>query len=245
MPDAKDREQVPDKESILRGALRLARENRMIIVLSIALLVFVYLLQNVMSGDIRRIDGIAYQFFVVRLRRDWLTPIMQSFTSLSAPVVLAVMLIVVAAFAPGRMPGRFAAANLVGIVALNYALKEIVQRPRPEGFRLIAESGYSFPSGHSMIAMGFYGLLAWMAWTYERDPVVRRVSVLGFSTVVILVGISRIYLGVHYASDVIAGFCLSLAWLALYTTMVGPILLPEKKTNLGADQTSLMGKLEE
>ena len=162
MPDAKDREQVPDKESILRGALRLARENLMIIVLSVALLLFVYLLQNVMSGDIRRIDGIAYQFFVVRLRRDWLTPIMQSFTSLSAPVVLAVMLISVAAFAPGRMPGRFAAANLVGIVALNFALKEIVQRPRPEGFRLIAETGYSFPSGHSMVAVAFYGFLIWL-----------------------------------------------------------------------------------
>ena len=206
MPDAKDREQVPDKESILRGALRLARENRMIIVLSIALLVFVYLLQNVMSGDIRRIDGIAYQFFVVRLRRDWLTPIMQSFTSLSAPVVLAVMLIVVAAFAPGRMPGRFAAANLVGIVALNFALKEIVQRPRPEGFRLIAETGYSFPSGHSMVAVAFYGFLIWLIIRYEEDRLQRWIWSLALFFVVIMIGISRVYLGVHYFSDVVAGY---------------------------------------
>jgi len=227
VPDAKDRDQVPDKESILRGALRLARENRMIIVLSIALLVFVYLLQNVMSGDIRRIDGIAYQFFVVRLRRDWLTPIMQSFTSLSAPVVLAVMLIVVAAFAPGRMPGRFAAANLVGIVALNYALKEIVQRPRPEGFRLIAETGYSFPSGHSMVAVAFYGFLIWLIIRYEEDRLQRWIWSLALFFVVIMIGISRVYLGVHYFSDVVAGYCVAAVWLVVFTRIIVPAFQPE------------------
>ena len=227
MPDAKDREQVPDKESILRGALRLARENRMIIVLSIALLVFVYLLQNVMSGDIRRIDGIAYQFFVVRLRREWLTPIMQSFTSLSAPVVLAVMLIVVAAFAPGRMPGRFAAANLVGIVALNYALKEIVQRPRPEGFRLIAETGYSFPSGHSMVAVAFYGFLIWLIIRFEEDRLQRWIWSLALFFVVIMIGISRVYLGVHYFSDVVAGYCVAAVWLVVFTRIIVPAFQPE------------------
>ena len=227
VPDAKDRDQVPDKESILRGALRLARENRMIIVLSIALLVFVYLLQNVMSGDIRRIDGIAYQFFVVRLRRDWLTPIMQSFTSLSAPVVLAVMLIVVAAFAPGRMPGRFAAANLVGIVALNYALKEIVQRPRPEGFRLIAETGYSFPSGHSMVAVAFYGFLIWLIIRFEEDRLQRWIWSLALFFVVIMIGISRVYLGVHYFSDVVAGYCVAAVWLVVFTRIIVPAFQPE------------------
>ena len=227
MPDAKDREQVPDKESILRGALRLARENLMIIVLSVALLLFVYLLQNVMSGDIRRIDGIAYQFFVVRLRRDWLTPIMQSFTSLSAPVVLAVMLIIVAAFAPGRMPGRFAAANLVGIVALNFALKEIVQRPRPEGFRLIAETGYSFPSGHSMVAVAFYGFLIWLIIRYEEDRLQRWIWSLALFFVVIMIGVSRVYLGVHYFSDVVAGYCVAAVWLVVFTRIIVPAFQPE------------------
>jgi undecaprenyl-diphosphatase len=87
-----------------------------------------------------------------------------------------------------------------------------------------------------MVAMGFYGLLAWMAWHYERDAHVRRVSVAGFGLVIVLIGISRIYLGVHYASDVIAGFCLSAASLMLYTTMVAPIFLPEDETGLGRDE---------
>ena len=215
-------------ETFLQSTLRLTRENSLIILLSIALLVFMYLLQNVMSGDIRRIDGIAYQFFVVRLRRDWLTPIMQAFTSLSSPVVLGVMLIVVAAFAPGRVPGRFALANLVGIVVLNFALKEIVQRPRPEGFRLIAETGYSFPSGHSMVAVAFYGFMIWLILRYEEDRILRVVWSLALFFVVVLIGMSRVYLGVHYFSDVIAGYCVAAVWLVFFTRVIVPALLPRK-----------------
>ncbi|MBR3235694.1 MAG: phosphatase PAP2 family protein [Atopobiaceae bacterium] len=193
----------------------------------VAVVAFLVVLSNVLAGDLLRLDYYAYQIFVVRMRREWLTPIMRSISELALPVVLLVMLLAVQAFAPGRWPGLFAMVNLVGVVLVNQVFKFMVQRPRPEGFRLIAESGYSFPSGHSMVAMGFYGLLAWMAWHYEKDPVVRRVSVVGFALIVAMVGMSRVYLGVHYASDVIAGFCLSLAWLALYTTLVAPIFLPE------------------
>lgn len=209
-----------------------------------AVTLFLAVFQNMLAGDILRLDYYAYRIFVVYMRRDWLTPIMVSFSELALPVVLLVMLLAVQAFAPGRRPGLCAALNLVGVVILNQVFKFLVHRPRPEGFRLIAESGYSFPSGHSMVAMAFYGLLAWMVYRYERDHLVRRVCVTGFGIVVVLVGISRIYLGVHYASDVIAGFCLAFAWLALYTTIVAPLLLPEKDTKLGADQTVMMGALD-
>lgn len=219
--------------------------NKRVVLFLVASVLFFAVLQNMLAGDILRLDYYAYRLLVVRLRRSWLTPIMQSISELALPIVLVVMLLAVHAFAPGRSPGLCTACNLVGVVLLNQACKFIVQRPRPEGFRLIAESGYSFPSGHSMVAMAFYGLLAWMAWHYERDPFVRRVSVTGFLLVVVLVGISRVYLGVHYASDVIAGFCLAAAWLAVYTTIFAPIFLPEEKTGLGADETSLMGKLED
>ena len=210
----------------------------------VAMVLFLAIFQNMMAGDILRLDYYAYRIFVVYMRRSWLTPIMISFSELALPVVLLVMLLAVQAFAPGRRPGLCAALNLVGVVVLNQAFKFLVHRPRPEGFRLIAETGYSFPSGHSMVAMAFYGLLAWMVYRYERDPLVRKVCVSGFGLVVAMVGISRIYLGVHYASDVIAGFCLALAWLALYTTTGAPLLLPEKETKLGADQTIMMGALD-
>lgn len=211
-----------------RDIYRNLRSNRKFVLFVVALVLFLAVLQNMLAGDLLRLDTIAYRIFVVRMRRAWLTPLMQSISELALPAVLVLMLLAVHVFAPGRNPGLCAAGNLVGVVLLNQVCKFIVQRPRPEGFRLIAESGYSFPSGHSMVAMAFYGLLAWMAWHYERDPLVRRISVFGFGIVVVLVGISRVYLGVHYASDVIAGFCLAAAWLAIYTTVFAPLFLQER-----------------
>ena len=230
------RERVGEVHHALRHNLF---SHKRAVLFMVAVIMFLVVLQNMLAGDILRLDYYAYRIFVVRMRRAWLTPIMRSISELALPGVLLVMLLAVHAFAPGRRPGLCAAVNLVGVVALNQMCKFLVQRPRPEGFRLIAESGYSFPSGHSMVAMAFYGLLAWMAWHYERDPFVRRVSVAGFTLVVVLVGISRIYLGVHYASDVIAGFCLAAAWLAVYVTVVAPIFLPEEETGLGMDDKAI------
>ena len=209
---------------------RLLRENLRLVLAAAAACIFIWLLEEVGEGELTTLDSRAYLLFVQTLRQPWLTPYMESISELAQPVVLLVMLLAVEAFAPGRRPGTCAAVNLVCAVALKVLLKHFVQRPRPDGFRLIAETGYSFPSGHSMVAMAFYGLLAWMEWHYERDRFVRWLCVIGFGLVIALIGISRIYLGVHYASDVIAGFCVSLIWLALYTKLVVPLMLDEKNT---------------
>lgn len=207
---------------------RLVRENLRLVLAAVAACIFIWLLEEVGEGELTKLDTGAYLLFVQTLRQPWLTPYMESISELAQPVALLAMLLAVEAFAPGRRPGACAAVNLVCAVALNVLLKQLVQRPRPDGFRLIAETGYSFPSGHSMVAMAFYGLLAWMVWHYERDRFVRWLCVIGFGLVIALIGISRIYLGVHYASDVIAGFCVSLIWLALYTKLVVPLMLNEK-----------------
>lgn len=204
----------------------LVRDNVHTIVMVIAIIVFVWLLQEVLEGEAIRLDTLAYQVIVLHMRRPWLTPIMQSVSELALPVVLVVVMLTVEAFAPGRWPGLCAAVNLVCVVILNTLLKAIIHRPRPDGFRLIAETGYSFPSGHSMIAMAFYGLLAWMVWHYERDRLVRYLCVIGFGVVVVAVGFSRIYLGVHYFTDVLAGFAVSLAWLCLYVRLFVPLFMP-------------------
>lgn len=204
------------------------RNNLRYLVIAVSAIVFLAILQNVRSDDILRLDTTAYSFFVLKLRRPWITNIMEGFSSLSSPLVIGGMFLMVVAFAPGRQPGMCAALNLVCVVFINQVLKYIVQRPRPEGFRLVSEVGYSFPSGHSMVSMAFYGLCAWMVWKYERDRILRWVCCLSFGLMVIFVGMSRIYLGVHYASDVIAGFCVSIAWLAIYTKIFCPLFMPDE-----------------
>lgn len=206
------------------------RDNLSYIVVAISAVVFLAVFEDVRSDDILRLDATAYSFLVLKLRRPWLTTIMEGFSNLSSPVVIGGMFLMVVAFAPGRRPGMCAAINLVSVVGINQVLKYIVHRPRPDGFRLISEVGYSFPSGHSMVSMAFYGLCAWMVWSYERDRILRWFCCLSYAFIVAVVGMSRVYLGVHYASDVIAGFCVSLAWLAVYTRVVCPLFMPEEAT---------------
>lgn len=206
----------------------LTRRNILSILAFIATIIFLGLLREVLTGEVLALDANAYQLVVVYMRREWLTPIMQSISELALPVVLVIMLLAIEAFAPGKRPGACAAVNLVLVFILNQLIKEIVQRPRPVGFRLISETGYSFPSGHSMVAMAFYGLLVWMIWHYEEDKFVKYLCSIGFCLCIAAVGLSRVYLGVHYASDVIAGFCVSLAWLAVYTKVIAPLFMLDK-----------------
>ena len=204
------------------------RANLGVVVVALSLLAFITLLQNVLSGDILRLDAMAYQLFVVTLRNDYLTYIMEGFSNLASPVVLVVMLLVVAAFAPGKAPGMCAFFNLCGAVFIDLVLKEIIQRPRPDGFRLINEAGYSFPSGHSMVAMAFYGLLIYMVWRYETSRGLKWLFCISFTVILALIGISRIYLGVHYASDVLAGFAVALAWVLVYARIFVPMFMDDE-----------------
>lgn len=205
----------------------LALRNRRVIIVAACALVFVLFLEDALKRELARTDLAAYLVVVQSMRAEWLTPVMEAFSALATPVSLIVMLLMITAFAPGRRPGACCALNLALVVALNQALKFLIQRPRPEGFALAAETGFSFPSGHSMAAMAFFGLLAWMVWHYQRDNAVRWGCAVAFSLVIVMIGLSRIYLGVHYASDVLGGFCVSLAWLALYTRLVAPLFLGE------------------
>lgn len=197
-----------------------------VLLLAVAcLLLFAHLMGEVLEGEAMRIDAIAYTVVVKGMRSPAITPTMEAFSDLASVPSLIVVLLAIAAFAPGRRPGLCCTVNLVLVVVLNQAIKMLVQRPRPVGFRLAAESGFSFPSGHSMVAMAFFGLIIWLIWRYERDRRMRLALTAAFSIVIVMIGVSRVYLGVHYASDVLGGFCLSLAWLVLYTRFVAPAVL--------------------
>jgi undecaprenyl-diphosphatase len=109
------------------------------------------------------------------------------------------------------------AATIVGGAVLNPALKEAFRRARPSGIDALATShGYSFPSGHAMGSMLFFGSLAYVIY-FSIDHS-RRLRVLAVALCVLLIltiGASRVYLGVHYLSDVLAGFAAGLCWVAV------------------------------
>ncbi|RRN77522.1 phosphatase PAP2 family protein [Pseudoxanthomonas sp. SGD-10] len=105
---------------------------------------------------------------------------------------------------------------LIGFSALGlmYLLKNLFARERPE-FTLLHASGFSFPSGHSLNSMVLYGLIIFVVNKYVSN-VYLKIALIGLLVcVVLLIGFSRIYLGVHYLTDVLAGFCCGLLWLSL------------------------------
>ena len=108
----------------------------------------------------------------------------------------------------------YALINTIVIAAgMNQILKFLFARPRPSGNHLVEASGYSFPSGHAMGSMLFYGTLAFICFYYfRRKTLYKRLSLLLF-ILPIFIGISRVYLGVHYPIDIIAGWCCGLGWL--------------------------------
>ena len=163
----------------------LMRAHRRLVVALAALSVFLVLLARILAGDIMALDRAAYALIVENLRAGWLTPIMEGFSALATPVVLVTLLLVIAAFAPGARPGWCCALNLALSTVVNLVLKALVARPRPEGFRLAQASGFSFPSGHSMAAMAFFGLIIWFVWRYERNPRMRAGLTAAFSFIIL------------------------------------------------------------
>lgn len=111
------------------------------------------------------------------------------------------------------------ALSAIASSLLYKGMKEIFERPRPdEALRLVTEAGYSFPSGHSMTGLVFYGLLAYLlcinAQNLQSKKRAHRTAAL-FCILILLIGASRIYLGVHYPSDVLGGLSLGTALLFL------------------------------
>ncbi|MBC6988475.1 phosphatase PAP2 family protein [Hymenobacter sp. BT491] len=99
---------------------------------------------------------------------------------------------------------------VAGASALNQLLKSSFHRVRPSS-ALLQQMGLSFPSGHSMIGMAFYGCLAWILWRHRQHPL-WAVLLMAWS---VLIGLTRVYLHVHYTTDVLAGFAAGLFWLIL------------------------------
>lgn len=108
----------------------------------------------------------------------------------------------------------------VPVVALSslllmFSLKFIFHRDRPLSPLLEVAKGYSFPSGHALMSITFYGLLIFLVWQIEKSALLKWLLTILLVLLIISIGISRVYLRVHYASDVLAGFCVGLMWLFL------------------------------
>ncbi|NOU76943.1 phosphatase PAP2 family protein [Paenibacillus sp. LMG 31458] len=176
----------------------------------VLLMGFVLLSQSLSSSWLKEFDE-SIGSAVRTLRSDAVTPVALFFTIMGKAITEFIVFVVVALILLIKFKHKWETLILlIGVLTawgLNQLLKDLFQRDRPVGMWLIEENGFSFPSGHAMVSSLFYGLIGYLLWVNVRKiwkaawliPVVTIV-------VVVCIGLSRIYLGVHYPSDVLAGF---------------------------------------
>ncbi|MBB6638423.1 phosphatase PAP2 family protein [Cohnella thailandensis] len=152
-----------------------------------------------------------------------LTNGMKAFTAIGSGIPVVVISIAIMLFLFFVLNHRkeliLFAFVLAGSEILNVALKLVFHRERPSFHRLVQASGYSFPSGHSMGAFSLYGIAAFLLWKHISSRRGRTLLILVSCALVLAIGISRIYLGVHYPSDVLAGYLASGFWLTASITV--------------------------
>ncbi|MDV2883873.1 phosphatase PAP2 family protein [Alkalihalophilus pseudofirmus] len=127
----------------------------------------------------------------------------------------------------------FALVSL-GSVTLNVVLKMTIKRARPES-SLIVESGYSYPSAHTMAAVSLYGMIIYLLWKHTSTVKARIILITFGVSMILMIAFSRIYLGVHYASDIIGGVLISSFWLLTLLTIFQRYRKKEKKKSTQKD----------
>ncbi len=124
----------------------------------------------------------------------------------------------------------------LGSLLLMFLLKTVFGRPRPLVPLLDEARGLSFPSGHAMMSFSFYGLLIIMIYNSTLSLPIKSLLIAMLATCIVFIGVSRVYLRVHYASDVVAGFTLGLMWLILSVFILDKIETISKKKIVVADE---------
>ncbi|MCM3116853.1 phosphatase PAP2 family protein [Neobacillus sp. MER 74] len=151
------------------------------------------------------------------METPFLTSVMKFFTFIgSAPFVIVLslfLLLFLYKVLHHRLELILFVAAIVGSAILNGILKNFFQRVRPEFHRLIEIEGYSFPSGHAMNAFTVYGIITFLLWRHITSSLGRWALIFVSMVMIIAIGISRIYLGVHYPSDIIGGYFASAFWI--------------------------------
>ena len=164
---------------------------------------------------INTIDNQIYEI-IIKMLSPGVTAIMTFISFLGSAITLITLSIGFIFLIKNKKYPKLIALNLIFVFILNIILKWIIARPRPERLKLVFEDGYSFPSGHSMVAFGFYGFLIYLIYKNIKNKKIKYTLITFLSLLVLFIGISRVYLGVHYVTDVIGGFIFAFLYLVVF-----------------------------
>jgi membrane-associated phospholipid phosphatase len=190
--------------------------------------IFAELAEELAENDLESFDK-TISTWVQSYRTDSLTSFFKFVTELGDRYVYIALIVALGIFFRIRLNSWKFTAQMVSVLLLstasNIVAKKIINRARPDNDHLVVVNSLSFPSGHSMSAMAFYGFLIYLVLTFKMPWILRTLLSVLFMLTILSIGISRIYLGVHFPSDVLAGFMGGLVWVALCAIVLNTLEL--------------------
>lgn len=164
----------------------------------------------------------AVRGFFYGLRNEPLTVVVKALTYLGNWHSVVILCITLLIFNRTRLAyGVPVSVGAALVTVVNKLIKKAVERPRPDDIiHLISEGGYSFPSGHSITSMFVYGMLIYLVRKNVKDRKTADILTAVLAVPMLLIGPSRIYLGVHYPTDVLAGWCLGICAITSFAAIM-------------------------
>lgn len=201
---------------------------------------FVELTEEVQGETIDHFDSRATDY-VTSFRTPELNNFFQFVTDLGDFYAYLVATIIAGLFFFYKIKNKRFIFQLIGVVILsflvNLALKEAFDRARPTLEHMVVVKTLSYPSGHAMSAMSFYGFLIYLIFKIKMNRLLRIFMVILFASLIFLIGLSRVYLGVHFPSDVVGGFVAGLIWIAFCVVLFNILdLLRQRKIRHSAEE---------
>ncbi|TMI90985.1 MAG: phosphatase PAP2 family protein [Bacteroidetes bacterium] len=191
-----------------------------------ALFLFGIITHEVLGEKEESVDMRVFSFLSSHVTTPRLTTIMKVITNCASATLLPIAFGVIVLFYLIRKNWNRAievAAIGIGGFLINYFMKLFFHRPRPAHPLIGPLKNFSYPSGHATSGFIFYGLLVYLVWKTNLPQPYKWLTASILILFSLLIGFSRIYLRVHYASDVVAGFCIGIAWLALSVWLIEKI----------------------
>lgn len=190
----------------------------LILIFGSALIAFIFIARRVFRDHTHDFDEKVFSFIAGHVN-NINTGIMEFFTFLGTHTFLIPANLLLTALFLFIQKRRWNSIK-IPVVALSslvlmFLLKLIFHRERPVTPLLQAAKGFSFPSGHALMSVTFYGLLILIAWQNIKQLWLKWILSIVLVILILTIGLSRVYLRVHYASDVLAGFCVGIVWLLL------------------------------
>ena len=190
------------------------KKKKILVPLGVLFLLFIIFTVLVCTNTIEPLDN-ATSSFIISIRSPELTNTMNIITNISGSYALIVFTTLFIILIKKKKYPLAITINLIAVFITSQLAKAIVERDRPLDM-LVSAPGYSYPSGHSMVGLAYFSFLSYLVIKYIPNKIVKIILPIVFTITILLVGFSRIYLGVHYLSDVLAGFLLGAIYLIIF-----------------------------